>query len=315
MTRKNIFVSLIVFAFMMLAGAGSAFGADGVTAEMHRYSPAAHDTEVQQEETGNDHKAASVRECTGQVHAPNKHCRLTAWLAEDAGEEAKKTTFIIRDLKINTIEKDNHTKKKDLHQYLMKKLRLVCRDSASGEIKKNFSVASISGTDLLKYIEIPAGNISVTVDVGLAPEGSKKAEVYVQTNIHLIYRDKKKDKEESAYEDEYEEDYYGDDSGDIDDDGEDAAEKRKAAERKAKAKALKAKIKKYTAFVDPKERSEDKDVAVASAEDEQPQEGPNAVSIILLMAAAAAAAIFGYLIRSDMKVMRWYKQKKALRRK
>ena len=312
---------------MMLACAGIAFGADGFTMEMHRYSPDTHaEHSKEQSEEANSHGSAaahpdekSIRECTGQVHAPKKHCRLIAWLADNAGEEAKKTSFTIRDIKIDTVDRDEHAKKKDLEQYLIKKTRVVCRDAGGGVIKNNFKVVSVSGTDLLKYLDIPAGNLSITAVVGLAPKGSNKAEVFLQTTIHLVYRDKKEKKEaEETTDDEDEEEYYGEDEGDMDDSedsAEDAAEKRKEAQRKAKAKALREKIKKFTAFVDPKERSNDKDVAVASAEDEQPQEGPNALSILLLMAAAAAAAVFGYLIRSDIKVMRWYKQKKALRRK
>ena len=73
-------------------------------------------------------------------------------------------------------------------------------------------------------------------------------------------------------------------------------------------------MKKITAIISPKERENDTQVAQAEPEKNMPEEGPDNTAILLFAATAAAAAVFGYFIRSDLKILRWYKQKKALKK-
>ena len=72
--------------------------------------------------------------------------------------------------------------------------------------------------------------------------------------------------------------------------------------------------KKYTAKITAKEREKDKAIAVAPNGKESNESGPDPIAISLFALAAVLAAVFYRWIRSDLRVIKWHEQKKALKR-
>jgi hypothetical protein len=317
MSKRRIVTIAMTIMIAALIFGSSAFAAT-VTIETHRYNP------IAPEEGG------TMNRCADPLHASAPKCPLVSWALTGAGDDVHHTSAIIRDIKITTIQLKKHISKGDLEKFVRSKAKVQLRDVDTNSHLSNFEVVSVSGVDILKLVTIPAGSVSIVSDVGLAPKGESKAVCYIQTKIHLVYEkeDEKKDsdnkkdnkKNNNNSSDNKNKNNYKHDTDNDDDDYYDiikrkvAEEKRKYAEQEAKEKAIKENLKKHTAQISPKERENDTDVADAQPEEIILQEGPDKIDILLIIAAIVAALVYGYLIRSDLKVMRWYKQKKALRK-
>ena len=306
-------ISIMVLTAVFLAGS-SCFAAE-VKIETHRYSPIAP-----------AEKPRAVSRCIDPLHPSHPKCKLVSWALQTAEEDVHKTAIVIRDIKIKTPDLAKHIEKKDLEKYLLEKIHVQLRDVETNSELSSFHVVSVSGLEVLRFLIIPAGHVTVVSDIGLAHKGSKEAVAYVQTNIHVVYAQEKKKKSSSgkgssgsssssdsggsSYEPDLDD---GDDTED-DDAAQKEAEKRKEAAEAARKKAQKEKMKKLTAQISPKERENDTQVAQAETEENMPEEGPDNTALMLLAGAVAAAAVFGYFIRSDLRLLRWYKQKKALKK-
>ena len=316
MSKKRIVTIAMTIMIAALIFGSSAFAAT-VTIETHRYSP------IAPEEGG------KMNRCSDPLHASAPKCPLVSWALTGASDEVHSTAAIIRDIKITTVQLKKHIQKGDLGKFVRGKAKVQLRDTETNSHLSNFEVVSVSGIDILKLISIPAGSVSIVSDVGLAPKGGNTAVCYIQTKIHLVYEkeeDKKEDKKDKkdSKKSSSTKSKKNENSNDIsiDEDDIDAAAKKledevkkKEAELKAQEKAKKERLKRTTAQITPKERGDDTDVVDAGQEDNIPEDGPETMDILLMIAAVAAALFFAYQIRSDLKVMRWYRQKKELRNK
>ena len=315
---RILMISIMVLTAVFLAGS-SCFAAE-VKIETHRYSPIAPADDP-----------GAVSRCKDPLHLSDPKCKLVSWAIQPAEEDVHTTAVVIRDVKIKTPKLAKHIAKNDLEKYLKEKIHVQLRDVETNSELSNYHVVSVSGIDVLKFLIIPAGHVTMVSDIGLAPKGSDEAVAYVQTNIHVVYAKEKQKKNNNNNSsnnssskrsnwrnsnDRFFDNNY-DDGADTTDDNEaaqkEAERKRKEAEA-AKIKAQKEHMKKITAIISPKERENDTQVAQAEPEKNMPEEGPDNTAILLFAATAAAAAVFGYFIRSDLKILRWYKQKKALKK-
>ena len=333
MKKSKLPVLIMVFVLAFGIVLGSAMAEASVTLEPHKYAPIAptHSVNTQpsgaagtQEETQGTESAevspeipASEREdrstniCADPLHQSDPVCGLISWNNKGAGEWTAKTAATVRDVKLTTTEMAKRLKKNDLQAYIIKKAKAQFRNMETNTLLNNIYVVSVSDLNVLRHLSLSAGSVSLTVALGLSPQEGGKAEAYIQTRIHLVH-EAEKTKSSSSSEDPSDDDY-GEDI-DTDDNNYDALAKQRAAAKKAKEKAEKERLKKLTAQITPKEREKDTDVAMAADEPTPVREGPSTEGILLLMAATALAAVFGWLIRSDLRVMRWYRQKKALRK-
>ncbi|GEM_PF-4150244 len=289
-----------------------------VVLSTHVYSPIAQEPGVR---SGNF--------CADPQHPEDPRCMLTSFAFRTAEEAMSTTDAIVREVKINTRERDEHLKAGDLEDLIIDRAQVVFRDHKTQQTVDTLKVVTVSDLDMLAHLEPEKGRIETAVRLGLNTNGDKLATAFVETKVYVTkITDKDTNKEDNKENENKNENNNGSgdkegDNGDDEfiDDGEyiedegAGVDKKKEDEKKAKAKAEKEMMDKATAKISAKEREKEENIAVKAGKDGEASDGPDPLGVGLIALAAALAALFGWLIRSDLKVMRWHKQKKALRGK
>lgn len=290
---------------------------DTVVLSTHVYSPIAKEMGVR---SGNF--------CADPQHPEDPRCMLTSFAFRAAEEAMSTTDATVNEVKITTKERDLHLTNNDLEDFIIGKANVEFKNHDTQQPVDNIKAVSVSNLDILAHLQPEEGYIELTVQLGLNTSGGELATAFVETKVYLQKAaDEEKDdkKEDEKKEEEKKDNDNKDNSGSGDeveiDESEDAGsedtgvDKKKEEEKKAKAKAEKEMMDKATAKISAKEREKEENIAVKAGEDGEATDGPDPLGVGLIALAAALAALFGWLIRSDLKVMRWYKQKKALRGK
>ena len=246
---------------------------------------------------------------------------LAAVMKCESGDEETKVTASVSDVSITTTERDGYIDAGNLESTIIQK---AGADFTGSEL----SVQSVAGTDAVKYLQPTEGYAGCTVKLKVS--GGIVSGGFIETNVYVTYvkddsedNQKKEDEEEAKNNGKADDD---DDSGDIkvndqgvDDDGDDGdfddgGGIDPGTSAKKKSDDAKKKLKEQTAQITPKEREKDKAIAVAPGSDEENGNGPDPITVSIFALAAVIAAAFYRWIKSDLKIMRWHEQKKALKR-
>ena len=246
---------------------------------------------------------------------------LAAVMTCESGDEETTVTASVSDISITTTERDGYIDAGNLESTIIEKAGASFEGS-------ELSVQSVEGTDAVKYLQPTEGYAGCTVKLKVS--GGIVSGGFIETNVFVTYvkddtedNQKKEDEEEAKNNEKADEDNgKGDikvndqeaDDDDDDDDFDDGGDIDSGTPTKKKTNADKEKLKKQTAQITPKEREKDKAIAVAPGSDDDSGNGPDPITVSIFALAAVIAAAFYRWIKSDLKIMRWHEQKKALKR-
>ena len=262
--------------------------------------------------------------CADPQHPDDPRCTLHSFAFRSAEEAMSTTDVSVKEVKLTTRERDQHLKSGDLESIIINRANLTFKDHDSQEAVSGIKAVSVSGLDVVAHLEPEKGQIEAVVQIGLNASNVNLATAFVETKVYISKTTAKDDEDNSddgsndGSDEEIIDD--GEEGIDVEDDTgdeSDEAKKDKAKEdaKKAKAKAEKEMMDKATAKISARERDKEENIAVKAGKDGEASDGPSPLGIGLIALAAILAAVYGWFIRSDLRVMRWHKQKKALRGK
>lgn len=253
-------------------------------------------------------------------------CELMSLAKGGEDEVVTSVNAEVKDVSITTEERDKCVEAGNLESTIIERAGASFSDSGEGSSASGFAVTGVSGADTVKYLEPKDGFVGCTVKLRISGGGISSG--FIETNVYVTYvqddsENQKKDEDENDRNDQKEDgsgsdqnisvndgtDDDGDDFDDGDDDGGDGislSPKKKPVDKEKKDK--------QTAQITAKEREKDTAIAVAPGSEDEGGSGPDPITVSLFALAAAAAAVFGRWIRSDLRIIRWHEQKKALRK-
>ena len=267
-------------------------------------------------ETHHYHPIAVLNETTNKRNndCSTDSCELRAVAKGGASEAVSGVNAEVHDVSITTAERDKFVEAGSLESVILQRASVSFSNGEGGSGAENFSVVGVEGSDVVKYLQPTDGFVGCTVKIRISEGGD--AIGFVETNVYVTYmdsgsdddKDNKQDKKEQSYTVHNGSDNNGGGGGGGEDNGGGGGtiippKKNKTDE-----------LKKYTAEITAKEREKDKAIAVAPGTKEEDKKGPDPITISLFALAAVLAAVFYRWIRSDLKIIRWHDQKKALRR-
>lgn len=247
---------------------------------------------------------------------------LAAIMTVASGESETKAKATVHDVDITTADRDKCLEAGNLESTIIEKAGATFSDGAEGA-----SITGVSGTDTIKYLSPTEGYAGCTVKLKVSGGGVSGG--FIETNVYVTYvkdeaDNEKKEDEENAKNDEKASGDDGssisvndgseneEDDEELDDEGDGGIDSSSSTKKKSNAE--KEKLKKQTAKISLKEREKDKAIAVAPGAGEDGGSGPDPITVSIFALAAVIAAAFYRWIRSDLKIIRWHEQKKALRK-